>query len=125
MIVAGWAMDNMKPLDFTLSVQPFVALPPDAALMLCGLVEAADQAALALRTALEPVLAGGAAREAEREAFHAATETAFRERFRRLASRRRACRRSRAGWLKDLRATSARCGSTRSPCPVSTSRRAT
>lgn len=80
-IVAGWAMKSNKPLDFTLSVQPFVALPSGAALMLSGLVEAADQAALALRMALEPLLAGGAAREAEREAFHAATEAAFRDRF--------------------------------------------
>lgn len=80
-LVAGWAMDNMKPLDFTLSVQPFVDLSADAALMLSGLVEAADQAALALRMALEPLLAGGAAREAEREAFHVATEAAFRDRF--------------------------------------------
>ena len=85
-IVAGWAMDNMKPLDFTLSVQPFVALPTDPALMLAGLVEAAEQAALALRAALEPVLAGGVAREAAREAFYADTERAFRDRFAELAA---------------------------------------
>lgn len=80
-IVAGWAMENMKPLDFTLSVQPFVSLSDDGALMLAGLVEAADRAALALRAALEPLLAAGEAREAVREAFFAATEGAFRERF--------------------------------------------
>lgn len=83
-IVAGWAMENMKPRDFTLSAQPFVRLPEEAALMLAGLVEAAEQAALALRMALEPVLAGGEAREGEREAFHAATEPAFRARFNEL-----------------------------------------
>ncbi|PTX40392.1 CRISPR system Cascade subunit CasA [Gemmobacter caeni] len=76
-LLAGWAMDNMKPRDFTLSVQPFVALPGEAAGMLAGLVEAAEQAALALRAALEPVLAGGEAREAQREAFYAETEPAF------------------------------------------------
>jgi CRISPR system Cascade subunit CasA len=76
-LLAGWAMDNMKPRDFTLSVQPFVALPDEAADMLAGLVEAAEQAALALRAALEPVLAGGEAREAQREAFYAETEPAF------------------------------------------------
>lgn len=85
-IVAGWAMDNMKPLDFTLSVQPFVALSEDTALMLAGLVEAAEQAALALRAALEPILAAGAAREAVREAFYADTERAFRDRFAELAA---------------------------------------
>jgi CRISPR system Cascade subunit CasA len=76
-IVAGWAMDNMKARDFTLSVQPFVDLPPDYGLMLAGLVEAAEQAALALRAALEPVIAGGEAREGQREAFYSATEHAF------------------------------------------------
>lgn len=79
--VAGWAMDNMKPRDFTHSVQPVVALAPVANDMLIGLVEAAEQAALALRAALEPVLAGGEAREGEREAFYTATEAAFRARF--------------------------------------------
>jgi CRISPR system Cascade subunit CasA len=79
--VAGWAMDNMKPRDFTHSVQPVVALEPEANDMLIGLVEAAEQAALALRAALEPVLAGGETREGEREAFYTATEAAFRERF--------------------------------------------
>lgn len=83
-IVAGWAMDNMKPRDFTLSVQPFVELAAEAALMLAGLVEAAEQAALALRGALAPVLAEGEAREAEREAFYTATERAFRDRVEEL-----------------------------------------
>ena len=76
-IVAGWAMDNMKPRDFTLSVQPYVALEGDAAQMLVGLIEAAEFAALALRMALEPLLADGEAREAEREAFYTGTEGAF------------------------------------------------
>lgn len=79
--VAGWAMDNMKPRDFTHSVQPVVALAPEANDMLIGLVEAAEQAALALRAALEPVLAGGEAREGARETFYTSTETAFRARF--------------------------------------------
>lgn len=78
-LLAGWAMDNMKPRDFTLSVQPLVDLRPEASLMLAGLVEAAEQAALALRAALEPVLAGGEAREGQREAFYAETEPAFGE----------------------------------------------
>lgn len=101
-IVAGWAMKSNKPLDFTLSVQPFVDLPEDAALMLSGLVEAADQAALALRMALEPLLAGGEAREAEREAFFAATERAFRDRFDDLKAGAAPAEVA-ARWLKDLR----------------------
>lgn len=76
-LVAGWAMDNMKPRDFTLSLQPFVDLSPEGLAMLQGMILATEQAALALRGSLEPVLAGGEAREAEREAFYRETETAF------------------------------------------------
>lgn len=101
-IVAGWAMDNMKPLDFTLSVQPFVTLPPESGLMLKGLVEAAEQAALAFRAALEPVLGGGEAREAEREAFHVATESPFQERFEELRTEAAPAVVAKE-WLSDLR----------------------
>lgn len=76
-IVAGWAMDNMKPRDFTLSAQPVLDLTDDGWLCLAGLVEAAEAAGVALRGALEPVLAEGEAREAEREVFFTATEPAF------------------------------------------------
>jgi CRISPR system Cascade subunit CasA len=76
-IVAGWAMDNMKPRDFTLSVQPVLELGDTGWLSIAGMIAAAEAAAVALRGALEPVLAGGEAREAEREAFFAATETRF------------------------------------------------
>lgn len=106
-LVAGWAMDNMKPRDFTFSVQPVVDLPEAASLMLAGLVTAADQAALALRMALEPVLAKGETREAEREAFFRQTELAFRRRFEALwhgvAPDEVA-----AGWLDDLQAQALR-----------------
>lgn len=76
-IVAGWAMDNMKPRDFTLSVQPMLDLSDDGWASLAGLIEAAGAAAVALRGALEPVLAVGEAREAERETFFAETEARF------------------------------------------------
>jgi CRISPR system Cascade subunit CasA len=76
-IVAGWAMDNMKPRDFIWSVQPYLELEGDGAIMLEGMILAADQASLALRMALEPVLAGGEARECEREQFYSATEAGF------------------------------------------------
>ena len=100
--VAGWAMDNMKPRDFTHSVQPVVALEPDANDMLIGLVEAAEQVALALRAALEPILAGGEAREGEREAFYGATEAAFRARFAELKAGVGVDLVAK-GWLADLR----------------------
>lgn len=76
-IVAGWAMDNMKPRDLVYSVQPFIELSEDSRLVLAGLVDAAESAAVALRGALTPVMAEGEAREAEREAFYTATEPAL------------------------------------------------
>lgn len=101
-LVAGWAMDNMKPRDFTFSVQPVVNLEQEANAMLIGLVEAAEQAALALRAALEPLLAGGEARESEREEFYTATEAAFHARFAELKAGQ-AVAGVAAGWLSDLR----------------------
>lgn len=98
-IVAGWAMDNMKPRDFILSEQPVLDLTDDGWMRLAGLIEAAEAAALALRGALEPVLAGGEAREAERETFFARTETRFLAHLDTI----RAGGNPAADWLSDLR----------------------
>ena len=76
-LVAGWAMDNMKPRDFILSTPPLVRLQGRALACLTGMVGAADIYALALRRALTPVMAEGEAREALREAFYAETQAAF------------------------------------------------
>lgn len=98
-IVAGWSMDNMKPRDFVWSVQPYYMLDPKTEFQLEEMVRAADAAGVALRGALEPVLAAGEAREAEREAFFIATENAFRQRLdSRIAGKDVA-----ALWLADLR----------------------
>lgn len=85
-IVAGWAMDNMKPLDFIWSEQPLIDLPEDRALCLVGLVTAADFYAQALRGALRPVLAEGSAREAVREAFYTETQGPFEARVAELTA---------------------------------------
>lgn len=98
-IVAGWAMDNMKPRDFTLSVQPLPDLPVEAQDRLACLILGAEAAGVALRGALEPVLAGGEAREAEREAFFTATEARFATHLAAL----QAGADPRANWLADLR----------------------
>ncbi|WP_158275506.1 type I-E CRISPR-associated protein Cse1/CasA [Maritimibacter sp. 55A14] len=106
-IVAGWAMDNMKPRDFVYSVQPFIELSEDSRLVLSGLVDAADNAAVALRNALTPILARGEAREAEREAFYIATEPAFLARLEALKSDvdpSKVC----AGWRDDLKSEALR-----------------
>lgn len=80
-IVAGWAMSNMKPLDFSFSTAPLIHLSAQAAYLLAGLVQAADQFALALRQALRPVLAESAAREAVREHFFTLTQLPFERRL--------------------------------------------
>ena len=76
-IVAGWAMDNMKPRDFIWSVQPFLCLESEMEYKIECLVRAAEAAGAVLRDSLKPVLAGGSAREAELEAFFVATENQF------------------------------------------------
>jgi CRISPR system Cascade subunit CasA len=76
-IVAGWAMDNMKPRDFIWSVQPFLCLEPEMEYKIECLVRAAEAAGAVLRDSLKPVLAGGSAREAELEAFFVTTENQF------------------------------------------------
>ena len=81
LIVAGWAMDNMKPRDFTWSTPPLVNLSEDAASFLRGLIQAADSFGLALRRALAPVLAEGEDREAVRERFFSETQSRFEKRL--------------------------------------------
>jgi len=98
-IVGGWAMDNMKPRDFTLSVQPLLDLSEEAEDRLVGLVEAAEQTAVALRAALEPVLADSEEREAQREAFYLATESRFLAHLRALKTGENPA----GAWLADLR----------------------
>ncbi|MDP2737365.1 MAG: type I-E CRISPR-associated protein Cse1/CasA [Pseudorhodobacter sp.] len=101
-IVAGWAMKSMKPRDFIQSVQPFISLEPEAEAMLAGLIEAAEQAGLALRMALEPLLGDSEAREAEREAFYADTEAGFQARLADLQAGRAGVEVA-ADWLGELR----------------------
>ena len=76
-IIAGWAMDNMKPRDFLLSRQPLVRLQGHAELLLRGFIEAAEVFGQALRGALKPVLGEGTALEAAREEFFLRTEPPF------------------------------------------------
>jgi len=103
-LVAGWAMDNMKPRDFVLSSPPFVSLQDRALATLIGMIEAADLFGLALRAALKPVLAEGEAREAVREAFHAETQAAFEARLRELEAGIEP-EQVAQGWVADMRAT--------------------
>lgn len=98
-IVAGWAMDNMKPRDFSLSVQPLLDLSVAAEDRLVGMILAAEAAAVSLRGAFATVVAEGEAREVAREAFFAATE----DRFLVQAQALKGGADPRAEWLVDLR----------------------
>jgi CRISPR system Cascade subunit CasA len=85
-IVAGWAMDNMKPRDFTFSRAPLINLPDELVERMEGMVVAAESIALALRGAIQPLFAEGEAREAIREAFFIQTQAPFEARLTRLKS---------------------------------------
>lgn len=100
-IVAGWAMDNMKPLDFIQSRAPLLNLSDDAELILEGMIEGAEAVGVALRGALKDVLANGEAREAVREAFFLDTEADFEALARRLTAE--PAERIAAEWLDVLR----------------------
>jgi len=99
-IVAGWAMDNMKPRDFIFSRAPLLNLDDAQAERVEGMVRAADALAVALRGALAPVLAEGEGREAAREGFFLATQPLFEAALTRLD---RDAEAEAKGWLSDLR----------------------
>lgn len=103
-IVAGWAMDNMKPRDFVFSRAPLLDLPDDKAEALEGMVQAAELVSRQLAYALSPVLAEGAAREAGRESFYAATQATFEALATRLASAEADAAALAAEWLAWIRA---------------------
>lgn len=102
-IVAGWAMDNMKPRSFLHSVQPLIEFREDRDLLLDDMIWVADQVGVALRGALRPVLAEGEAREAVREEFFARTQGSFDARLAALAREKLPDDFS-TGWVSDLRA---------------------
>ena len=108
LIVAGWAMDNMKPRDFTFARAPLLDLPDDVAERAEGLVEAAGQVARALGVALAPVLAEGEAAEAAREAFFHETQGTFEARLAELTAVNAGVGADAGGvardWLAELRA---------------------
>ena len=107
LMVAGWAMDNMKPLDFTHSSQPLLALTDEQAFTLTEFISAAEIFAIALRGALQPVLGEGEAREAVREQFYAETQAAFEQCQTRVASGEDGSSIA-ANWLSHMRRVASR-----------------
>ena len=83
LIVAGWAMENMKPLDFLWSEQPVFPLSEEDEDHAAAAVEAAEQAGYAVATCVgegvgDDNVKSGAGQRA-REEFFAGTQGAFEE----------------------------------------------
>ena len=83
LIVAGWAMDNMKPRDFLWSEQPVFPLSEEEEDRAAAAVEAAERAGYAVAACVrngvgEGDMTSGAGQRA-REAFFTATQSAFEE----------------------------------------------
>ncbi len=104
LIVAGWAMDNMKPLDFLWSEQPVFPLTSEAELFAIGMIGSAEHAAFALAISVregvgESEAATGAADEA-RQAFFDRTQQPFVERVATLSN---GANPDHEAWLAEMR----------------------
>lgn len=80
-LVAGWAMDNMKPLDFVFSRAPLLDLDDATAERMEGLVEAADKFAAVLGGAMAVLMAKGETRDAAKEDFYGRAQAPFEARL--------------------------------------------
>ncbi len=104
LIVAGWAMRTMNPLDFLWSEQPVFPLSEAGNRMACRMVEAAEQVGYALEVCVRDGLGEGGtgkgAANAAREAFFEGTQNAFETALRRLSADGDA---DPEGWLDTLR----------------------
>lgn len=92
LIVAGWAMENMKPLDFLWSEQPVLPLSEDDEDLAAGAVEAAEHAGYAVAACVRDAVGeddvnSGAGQRA-REAFFAGTQGVFEEMLEALSAGR-------------------------------------
>ena len=81
LIVAGWAMDNMKPLDFLWSEQPVFPLSEEDERHATASVEAAEWASIALAACVSDGVGDGNAKsgagQRAREAFFTLTQGLF------------------------------------------------
>ena len=106
--VGGWAMDNMKPMDFDLHIYPTFQLGETAELRVAELVSAANSAANQLIMALNRVMAmKGRTSESMREAFFSDTEAKFITAMRAITDARgqEIEQEIKEGWLATLRRT--------------------
>ena len=90
LLVGGWAMANMSPLDFLWSEAPVFRLDPDGEVLAGRLVEAAEQAGYALAAAVRAAKGEGdigtGAGQRVREAFFVQTQAPFEAQVRRIGS---------------------------------------
>ena len=106
LIVAGWAMDNMKPQDFLWSEQPVFPLSEDAEASTIAMIEAAEQTSLALAFNVHMGMSGSEAKSttgaanAAKQAFFNRTQTVFENQVSNLSGGASA---DPDGWLKELR----------------------
>jgi CRISPR system Cascade subunit CasA len=78
LIVAGWAMDNMKPQDFIWSQQPVFTLSEEAEFAATDMVEAAEAAGYALKNCVTVTKGADDNRAlAALEGFYSATQAPF------------------------------------------------
>lgn len=77
LIVAGWSMDNMKPLDFLWSEQPVFPLSEENECCAAAAVEAAEQAGYAVAASVRDAVGGEGAGQRAREAFFGSTQVIF------------------------------------------------
>ena len=85
LIVAGWAMDNMKPQDFIWSEQPVFTLSEDTEFAATDMVEAAEAAGYALKVCV----AEGADKNralAALEGFYSTTQAPFEDLLAKMAA---------------------------------------
>ncbi len=104
LIVAGWAMENMKPLDFLWSEQPVFPLTPEAERSAIAMIEAAEHTGYALSVCIrdgmgERETVTGAA-NAAKQAFFDQTQQSF---IGRVAVLSNNVSPDPKGWLAELR----------------------
>ena len=90
LLVAGWAMDNMKPVNFVWSDQPVFDLPLQTVDRAMNLVQSAEQVARALKDAVAAVFGkqlnlGSCAPSRVFKAFWLTTESEFEVELRKLS----------------------------------------
>ena len=100
LIVSGWAMSNMKPLDFLWSEQPVFPLTPDAEKAAIAMIEAAEQASYALGACIRDGTGESGAAYVAKQAFYDKTNQLFINRVSDLSNNSNP---DHQGWLNEMR----------------------